>query len=526
MTAADNSVLAAATLRALHAAGVRTLCVCPGGRNAPLVLAADAAGHAFDLVTFPDERVAAFFALGRIRRDGVPAAVVTTSGTAAAELLPAMLEACHAGLPLIAVTADRPRRLRGTGAPQTIDQIPLFTAAGAPVFDVEAAAEFPVLPRRDGPVHLNVCFDEPLVGAPVEIPALPAQVRPAPGSPWMDEAEARRACADFFGRAKNPLVLVSSLDPAEAEALVPWLASLPCPLHLEAVSQLREHPALQGRALHSGERILLTPECRRACDGILRIGGIPTPRFWRELEDDPRPVLHVSRLAFPGLARRAPVVPLPVFTAIASGFVPVGAGDAGLFARDRAAAEKLLELLDAEPRSEAALVRHFASVLPRDARVFLGNSLPIREWDLAAPRTASARTIFANRGVNGIDGLVSTAVGLAGDGHPLAALLGDLSALYDLGGLWPVPSLAGADMTIAVVNNGGGQIFRRMFGHWAFLNEHSIEFGGWAGMFGWHHAVVTEPGSASPSASPRLVEVRPDPDATERFAAAHAGLWA
>ncbi len=526
MSAADNSALAAAALGALRAAGVRTLCVCPGGRNAPLVVAADAAGAAFDLVTFPDERVAAFFALGRIRRDGAPAAVVTTSGTAAAELLPAMLEACHAGLPLIAVTADRPRRLRGTGAPQTIDQIPLFAAAGAPVFDIDVAEEFPALPRRDGPVHLNVCFDEPLVGGPEVVTVFPPHAPRAGVEPWMDEAAVRRACADFFGRAKCPLVLVSSLDPAEAAALVPWLASLPCPLYLEAVSQLREHPALQDRALHSGERILLTPECRDACDGILRIGGIPTPRFWRELEDDPRPVLHVSRLAFPGLARRAPVVPLPVFTALASGFVPSGGSDGGLFARDRAVAEKLLELLDTEPRSEAALVRDLAAGFAADARVFLGNSLPIREWDLAAPRTASARTIFANRGVNGIDGLVSTALGLAGAGRPLAAVIGDLSALYDLGGLWPVPSLAGTDMTLAVINNGGGQIFRRMFRQRAFLNEHNIEFGGWAGMFGWHHAVVTEPGSASPSASPRLVEVRPDPDATERFAAAHAGLWA
>jgi 2-succinyl-5-enolpyruvyl-6-hydroxy-3-cyclohexene-1-carboxylate synthase len=526
LSAADNSALATATLRALHAAGVRTLCVCPGGRNAPLVLAADAAGGAFDLVTFPDERVAAFFALGRIRRDGAPAAVVTTSGTAAAELLPAMLEACHSGLPLIAVTADRPRRLRGTGAPQTIDQIPLFAAAGAPVFDVDAAAGFPVLPRRDGPVHLNVCFDEPLVGGPAEFPVFPPHPLGPAGEPWMDEAEVRRACAEFFGRTKCPLVLVSSLDPAEAAALVPWLASLPCPLHLEAVSQLREHPALQGRALHSGERILLAPECRQACDGILRIGGIPTPRFWRELEDDARPVLHVSRLAFPGLARRAPVVPLDVFAAIASEFVPSGGGCDDLLARDRVVADRLSALLDAEPRSEAALVRDLAAGFAADARVFLGNSLPIREWDLAAPRTASERTIFANRGVNGIDGLVSTALGLADAGRPLAAVLGDLSALYDLGGLWPVPALAGADITLAVVNNGGGQIFRRMFRHRAFLNEHSIEFGGWAGMFGWHHAVVTEPGTASLPASPRLIEVRPDPAATERFAAAHAALWA
>jgi 2-succinyl-5-enolpyruvyl-6-hydroxy-3-cyclohexene-1-carboxylate synthase len=119
--AAVNSLLAGEVLAVLRGAGVKTLVVCPGGRNAPLVLAADASSRVFDVLNFFEERSAAFFALGRIRRDDAPVAVITTSGTAAAELLPAMLEAVHGGWPLIAVTADRPRRLRGTGAPQTID---------------------------------------------------------------------------------------------------------------------------------------------------------------------------------------------------------------------------------------------------------------------------------------------------------------------------------------------------------------------------------------------------------------------
>lgn len=113
-----NSLLADEVLAALRGAGVGTLVVCPGGRNAPLVLCADASRDAFGICNFFEERSAAFFALGRIRRDNRPVAVITTSGTAAAELLPAMLEAVHGGWPLIAVTADRPRKLRGTGAPR------------------------------------------------------------------------------------------------------------------------------------------------------------------------------------------------------------------------------------------------------------------------------------------------------------------------------------------------------------------------------------------------------------------------
>jgi len=522
LSAADtNRRLAAEILTVLHAAGVRTLCVCPGGRNAPLVVAAEAARGAFEVVTFFEERSAAFFALGRIRRDGAPAAVLTTSGTAAAELLPALLEARHAGRPLIAVTADRPRRLRGTGAPQTIDQPPLFAAARIPVIDLDAPGQLDALP--EGPVHLNICFDEPLVDGPVvmTLPADPAA--PRTPEPWMDEPEAREVCGEFFRRVRHPLVLVSSLDADDAHHLAPWLASLDCPLYLEAVSQLRGHLNLQEFSLHSGERILLTPECRAACDGVLRLGGVPTPRFWRECEE--WPVLHVSRVNLPGLARRNPVVPFPLFSDLAASFAPSGGKTTPLFTRDRAAAASLEKILADEPRSEASLVRALAAHLPSDARVLLGNSLPIREWDLAAPRTADTRTIHANRGVNGIDGLVSTALGLVGPDRPTAAVLGDLSALYDLAGLWPAAQLDTTDITLAVINNGGGKIFDRMFREPAFLNAHNLRLRGWAEMFGWHYGTMHTPDEPWPQGRPRIIEVLPDAEATARFSEAYAAVW-
>ncbi len=519
--AQTNRALAAEILSALHAAGVRTLCVCPGGRNAPLVLAAEAAADSFEVVSFFEERSAAFFALGRTQRDGAPAAVITTSGTAAAELLPALLEARHAGLPLIAVTADRPRRLRGTGAPQTIDQLPLFAAAGIPVLDLDGPGQLDTLPP--GSCHVNVCFDEPLVDGPVQM-ALPA-TRPAPrtAASWMAQSEARDVCRDFFSRVHRPLVLVSSLDETEAHHLAPWLASLSSPLYLEAVSQLRGDRRLQEFSLHSGERILLTPECRAACDGVVRLGGVPTPRFWRECED--LPALHVSRVNLPGLAGGGPVIPTGLFLEVCESFVPPGGKNDTLFARDRAAAEKLASLLEAEPRSEAALVRALARRLPSEARVFLGNSLPVREWDLAAPRATEARTFFANRGVNGIDGLVSTALGLAGNGRPTTAVLGDLSALYDLAGLWPATRVGIDDFTLAVINNGGGMIFDRMFRSPSFLNAHPLRLRGWAEMFGWHYGTMHAPEETWPDNGPRIIEVLPDVEATNRFAASYAALW-
>jgi 2-succinyl-5-enolpyruvyl-6-hydroxy-3-cyclohexene-1-carboxylate synthase len=196
-----------------------------------------------------------------------------------------------------------------------------------------------------------------------------------------------------------------------------------------------------------------------------------------------------------------------------------------LLARDRANAEALCGFLEEEPCSEASLVRAASRHFPSNARVMLGNSLPLREWDLAAPRDAEDRIFFANRGVNGIDGLVSTTLGLAGPDRPTAALLGDLSALYDLAGLWPAAQLAGADLTIAVMNNGGGKIFDPMFGHRAFLNAHDLRLQGWAEMFGWHYAVAGGPQDPWPQGRPRLVEILPDPLATQRLADKYAALW-
>jgi len=526
LSAADaNGILAAEILAALHAAGVRTLCVCPGGRNAPLVLAADATRGTFEVISFFEERSAGFFALGRSRRDDAPVAVITTSGTAAAELLPAVLEAAHSGLPLIVVTADRPRRLRGTGAPQTIDQLPLFAAARAPVLDLETPGQLGRLPPIAGPLHLNVCFEEPLGGAPLVPDWTTAPEKPAGPAAWMNEDDARAACDAFFARVRRPLVLVSSLRPHEASALAPWLASLESPLYLEAVSQLRGHPALQRSSLQGGERILLTPACRQACDGVLRIGGVPTPRLWRELETLEQPILHVSGVNLPGLARAEPVVPLDHFVGLCAAYAPPGGQHGALFDLDRAARAFLDAATADEPHSEAALVFALDEKLARDARIFLGNSLPIREWDLIAPRRTDDRTIFANRGVNGIDGLVSSALGLADPTRPTAAIIGDLSALYDLPGLWPAAQMPDASLTIAVINNGGGDIFKRMFKSQAFLNSHGLDFRGWATIFGWDYALMKTATDPWPSGGRRLVEIRPDAEATRRWFETLADWW-
>lgn len=521
-----NRQLAAGILSALHEAGVRSLCVCPGGRNAPLVLAAEAARASFEVVSFFEERSAAFFALGRIKRDHAPAAVLTTSGTAAAELLPAMIEARYAGHPLIAVTADRPRRLRGTGAPQTIDQTTLFTAAHAKFIDLEQPEKLPALGPIDGPFHVNVCFDEPLTDGPVTMSLPPVRSAPKASTSWINPGEAADAVEGFFRRVRHPLIIVSTLEPAEAHAVGAWLATVEAPLYLEGVSQLRGDPHLQEFSLTAGERILLSPECRAACDGVLRIGGVPTPRFWREAESWPE-VLHVSRVNLPGMAAHRTVVPPELFFRAAEGVaLRTSPRYDKLKALDARITREVAALLTAEPRCEAALVQAFTRRIDSRARILIGNSLSIREWDLVAPRCPNSQSLFANRGANGIDGLVSTALGLAGGESPTAALIGDLSALYDLAGLWSATQLADHDITLAVVNNGGGMIFDRLFRHPAFLNRHDLRLRGWAEMFGWHYGVMKSPDDTWPASSPRLVEILPDTEATARWSDAYAARWA
>jgi 2-succinyl-5-enolpyruvyl-6-hydroxy-3-cyclohexene-1-carboxylate synthase len=127
--------------------------------------------------------------------------------------------------------------------------------------------------------------------------------------------------------------------------------------------------------------------------------------------------------------------------------------------------------------------------------------------------------------VNGIDGLISTALGLSGSDRPTTAVIGDLSALYDMAGLWPAAQLPSSEFTLAVINNGGGKIFDRMFRSAAFLNTHQLRLRGWAEMFGWHYGVMHGPDDLFPDGSPRLVEILPDEEATRRFAEQYAALW-
>ena len=482
--------------------GVREVVLCAGARNASLVTVLSVA-RGVQTYAFFEERSAAFFALGRMAESGRPVAVITTSGTAAAELLPAVIEADYRALPLIVVTADRPKRYRGSGAPQTIVQPGLFSVYVESVLDVEGAWSTASLNEWSGgrPLHVNVCFDEPLLDGdnaawtwPEAPSKSPARVTPAGPAPV------------FAGR--RPLVIAGGLNADEAARIKPTLAAWGRPLYLEASSQLRGDPTLRALELTGGD----VPGVDY--DSVIRVGGVPTLRLWRDLEKAGLPVLHFSDVPLSGLPGGGDVHPLREASNLRADFVAIDSERE--LARDRAWTALLDDLIAAHPLSEPAWFRRLSGFVPNEAHVFIGNSLPIREWDLCAVRDKTWRT-FSNRGTNGIDGLISTFAGVCSTSRPNWCVLGDLSTLYDLTGPWAWRARPVTDVTIAVINNGGGKIFERLFKNPLFENRHDLEFGAWAAMWGLDYHRLTEPGEIGPAPRPRVLEIKPDDAQTAAF---------
>lgn len=516
----ENQALAVALVQRLIDAGVRTFCVCPGGRNAPLVEVLDALPpRAAAVLSFFDERSAGFFALGRARRDRAPVVVVTTSGTAAAELLPAMVEAFYSVVPLVALTADRPRAYRGTGAPQAIEQAGLFGTYATPALDLERAGEAAELPPIDGPCHINACFSEPLL-AGWDSGFAPALDRPSPSRTDRTPAGATGAGLDeFLDSSRSPLVLVGGLhDAGDVEPTARFCRALGAPVAAEASSHIRSAPGVP--LLRTGDAAIRRGFDRRLFDGVIRIGDVPSFRVWRDLESSLSvPVFSMSRKPWRGLTRgthvRVPAgqpLPLPDVR---------GAGPRGdereLLEWDRRLSGCTGRMLAELPRSEPALVRRLSETIPKGSFVYLGNSLPIREWNQFATFADRRFTIGENRGANGIDGQVSSFLGWAAPDAENWAVVGDLTALYDLSAPWALSHLEGVALRIVVINNGGGRIFRRMFGNERFQNRHATRFEAWAAL--WGAAYFRDVPGPADRRSPAVIELCPDEAET-------AGFWA
>ena len=489
------------TLHTLAYLGVREVCVAAGARNAPLVSAL-LASSGVKIWNFFEERSAAFFALGRIITDRRPVAVLTTSGTAAAELLPATIEAHYQHLPLVLLTADRPKSYRGSGAPQAIEQSGLFGVYATSVGDWDATDEVHEGQCSDGPMHLNVCLDEPL---DTNVAGIDFSTAPPP--PSYEEESPRPLQCD--------LVLAAGMHPEDAAHAAALLAGLGAPIVAEATANLHGFPALQPLLIPGGERALQSARPAH----VLRIGAVPSWRWWRDLETLGKvKVTHVTRSGFSGLARKENVETLPWESIHSTQFTRVDP-PCGIL-RFEPDFEKF-------PESEPAWVHHIVTAIPAGSRVFLGNSLPIRESNLAAQTTKPGVEFFANRGANGIDGLISTFLGTAAmHAGECWLILGDLSALYDLAAPWILAQMEQPRLRIVVINNGGGKIFSRVASMRALPeaarrvieNRHSLSFEPWARLWGMEYLQTNDASELTDLLPmPMVIEIRPDPMQTEAF---------
>lgn len=502
--------------------GAREFVLSPGSRNSSFIEALRLEERLTSYY-FPEERSGAFFALGRCRSLGTPVAIVTTSGTAAGELLPAAMEAHYTGAPLILITADRPMRFRGSGAPQSAEQPGLFSHYVKHSYDVGPDTPF-TLDKWNGrgPIHINVCLEEPqkqpkFQGKTLDIKQQKPQQRSA------DLSHALNVLQHFLSQVQRPIAIVSTLSANDREAVVSLLLKLRMPVMLEGISGLRGDPRLKSLEIQRTDNLLDTAARNNyPIDGVLRIGGVPTHRIWRDLEalSDTMQVCALSELHFSGLSWNRRVAEGNI-TEIINRLIPSRtygeAGAAGWLQEEIAFAAKLDNLLSEEPLAEPSLIRSLSAQIPDKSFIYLGNSLPIREWDLAAARAGKDWTIAANRGVNGIDGQISTFLGQCRPDRDNWAIIGDLTALYDLAGCWIIPQLENCKITIVVVNNGGGMIFKRMYPHREMLNEHCLTFRPLADMWGLNYQCLRNFDGAAHHSPKRLIELIPDDVATARF---------
>ncbi|MUK03161.1 2-succinyl-5-enolpyruvyl-6-hydroxy-3-cyclohexene-1-carboxylic-acid synthase [Vibrio cholerae] len=478
----DSAAAAARAVRALVAGGVTDVVVSPGSRSAPLAYAlaeAEAAGLVRLHVRI-DERSGAFTALGLALGGQRPAAVVTTSGTAVGELLPAVMEANHASVPLVVVSADRPGELRGTGANQTTVQPGLFGVHVRLGFDV-AAGEDPAASIREalqaaegrpdqggptrppGPVHLNLAFRDPLVPGAAGAFGGVGDAGSAPGD-ISHEAEAvpaavsepaeKREPADGALPAGATTVVVAGHGAGELAAV--FAAHLDLPLLAEPSSNARF-----GSSAIAPYRLLL----EHIGPAITRVVTFGRPTLSRPVtallaRADVEHALYLpSPVAWFEEGRRSERIidNLPELLEFA------GRGADGWLRSWReagAAADAAIRTLLDQEEGVSGLHVADAAWEHTDGNLVLGSSNPIRDVDLVAATDWHPLEVFANRGLAGIDGTISTATGIAlAAGIPTRALMGDLTFLHDIGGLFLGSGEAQPDLHIVVLNDGGGGIF-------------------------------------------------------------------
>ncbi|HWE32985.1 MAG TPA: 2-succinyl-5-enolpyruvyl-6-hydroxy-3-cyclohexene-1-carboxylic-acid synthase [Solirubrobacteraceae bacterium] len=472
MTTTDTYLLLRAFCEELARCGLRHACTSPGSRNTPLILSLVREPR---ITTYShiDERCAGFFALGAANASGRPVAVTCTSGTAAANLTPAVIEAHEACVPLVVLTADRPPELREVGAGQTIDQLKLYGDAVKWFFEVgvhEATDESlrwirtlacrayaTALEGRPGPVHLNFPLREPLV---LDAPLRSDGTGRAGDRPYVSvEPPHVRAGGDGPGpHPSGRLVIVAGTGTHDPAGLAAYAAQQRIPVLADPLSGARRGAA----AIAHYDLLLREPSFadQHRPDFVLRVGELPTSkplRAWLATLAD------VAQIAFdPYATWRDPASatgmrihtapPMPDRIDVEPGWLESWSE------ADVTAAVTIEETLG-DALSEPLVARKLAEWLPADATLFVASSMPVRDVEEFAGIRDDPPRVLANRGANGIDGTVSSAFGVAAvSERPVVLLIGDVALAHDIGGLLGARRLE-LPLTIVLLNNDGGGIF-------------------------------------------------------------------
>jgi len=498
-----NSLWGSVLVETLVRLGLRQAVISPGSRSAPLTFAF-ARHPRVESIPVLDERSAAFFALGLAKQRKRPVALVCTSGTAAANFLPAIIEAHESGVPLLVLTADRPPELRDCHSGQTIDQQKLY--GGYVNFYHEVAVPEATLPMlrylrqtvahafertvqpEMGAVHLNCPFRDPLPPLPEKLPAEVtvsafeeffasvgelAEIS-AVGRPLAADTFHRSQASFLRGHMERGVIIAGPNEPGDPHSFAQNIGrisrALGWPVLADALSPVRNHVAVSGHVIVHYDAILRSEKlAEELCpERVICLGGWPTSkalRAWLQ-QADPETVIVTQRAANEDALH------------LRSGFVRAGlaswaasfSGKQRLpaYARQWLKADATVRrALAAEFKKLAALVEPkcvdvLARNLPARTTCFFASSMPVRDAEYFWPASNRAHAIHFNRGANGIDGTLSTALGVAhGNRQPAVLLTGDLALLHDTNGFLSAPKFKGS-LTVVLINNNGGGIFEHL----------------------------------------------------------------
>lgn len=524
-----NLLWGALILEELARLGVKHVCMAPGSRSTPLTLAASRQTKLKQHLHF-DERGLGFQALGLAKASKAPVAIITTSGTAVANLYPAIVEAWLTHVPLIVLSGDRPPELLDCGANQAIVQPGIFAGyakqMNLPTPDIAIAPQALLSAIDDAvsnqyqPLHINCMYREPLYPADIKQHAFDAYLQPVASwqqgnQPWCQVVVSQpcslpsAAQLQTFAQGKGVIVagtLPPEQDPAQLVALSKQLG---WPLLTDAQCQLRQHSDAIGHI----DQLLQEPKARALldqADRVLVVGGRllskrlisylaghPWQAYWQLLS-------RQERLDPSHNAKQLFIAPVAAMTSLdwpassqANWAQPLAAANQTL--------EQLLELeIDQGEFGEAKVIRSIArqSAAIKESQLFIGNSLPVRLFDMFAPSAANAQvnasTTYTNRGASGIDGLLATACGVAAHkDKPTTLVIGDLSQLHDLNSL-AIARTAKGPMVLVILNNDGGNIFNLLpvpneaLRSQYYRLSHGLSFEGAAQMFGLPYSKVVD----------------------------------